>query len=144
MKNHYSYSASQNVFLMNEWSESYIAADSWPADAIEVSEEVFNEFSVPEEGKIRVAGKDGLPAWADIPPPTHDELVAAAEAEKQQRIDQANDYMNSKQWPGKAAMGRLKDAEKVKYNAWLDYLDELEEVDTTAAPDITWPVPPEV
>ncbi|WP_284296491.1 tail fiber assembly protein, partial [Citrobacter portucalensis] len=59
------------------------------------------------------------------------------------KIDQANDYMNSKQWPGKAAMGRLKDSEKVQYNAWLDYLDELEAVDTAAAPDIKWPEKPE-
>ncbi|MFG1167277.1 MULTISPECIES: tail fiber assembly protein, partial [Enterobacteriaceae] len=37
-----------------------------------------------------------------------------------------------------AAMGRLKDAEKVQYNAWLDYLDALELVDTSSAPDIEW------
>ncbi|HCN8307127.1 TPA: tail fiber assembly protein, partial [Escherichia coli] len=43
---------------------------------------------------------------------------------------------------GKAAMGRLKDAEKVQYNAWLDYLDALELVDTTSAPDIEWPEKP--
>ncbi|MRG31838.1 tail fiber assembly protein [Enterobacter cancerogenus] len=70
--------------------------------------------------------------------------VEIAEEEKQLRIDQANEYMNSKQWPGKAAMGRLKDEEKEQYNAWLDYLDALEAVDTTSAPDIEWPTPPEV
>ncbi|HAW9530542.1 TPA: tail fiber assembly protein, partial [Escherichia coli] len=71
-------------------------------------------------------------------------LVAATEAQKQLLIDQANEYMNSKQWLGKAAMGRLKDAEKVQYNAWLDYLDALEMVDTSGAPDIEWPTPPAV
>lgn len=49
--------------------------------------------------------------------------------------------MNSKQWPGKAAMGRLTDSEKAQYNAWLDYLDTLEIVDTSTAPDINWPIP---
>ncbi|HFV0559213.1 TPA: tail fiber assembly protein [Escherichia coli] len=68
--------------------------------------------------------------------------VAAAEAEKQARIYQANEFMNSKQWPGKAAMGRLNDSEKAKYNAWLDYLDALEAVDTSTAPHITWPASP--
>ncbi|TLI73090.1 tail fiber assembly protein, partial [Escherichia sp. E1130] len=72
------------------------------------------------------------------------DLISAAEAEKQNRIDQANDYMNSKQWPGKAAMGRLKDTEKAQYNLWLDYLDELEAVDTSTAPDIIWPEKPTV
>ena len=70
--------------------------------------------------------------------------VAAAGMKKQDLIDQANAYMNSKQWPGKAAMGRLKDAEKEQYNAWLDYLDALEVVDTSSAPDINWPDSPEV
>ncbi|EPA1793837.1 tail fiber assembly protein, partial [Escherichia coli] len=39
-------------------------------------------------------------------------------------------------------MGRLKDAEKEQYNAWLDYLDALEGVDTASAPVIIWPTPP--
>ncbi|MDV1270306.1 tail fiber assembly protein, partial [Citrobacter freundii] len=68
--------------------------------------------------------------------------VATADAEKQSRIDQANDYMNNKQWPGKSALGRMKDTEKGQYNLWLDYLDALEAVDTSSAPDIKWPTPP--
>ena len=39
-------------------------------------------------------------------------------------------------------MGRLKDEEKEQYNAWLDYLDALEAVDTSTAPDIVWPTAP--
>lgn len=70
--------------------------------------------------------------------------VATADAEKQSRIDQANDYMNNKQWPGKSALGRLKDTEKGQYNLWLDYLDALEAVDTSSAPDISWPSSPVV
>ncbi|HAI5538111.1 TPA: tail fiber assembly protein [Escherichia coli] len=69
--------------------------------------------------------------------------VAAADTEKNSRIDQTNDYINSKQWPGKAALGRLKDTEKVQYNMWLDYLDALEAVDTSSVPDINWPESPE-
>lgn len=68
--------------------------------------------------------------------------VAAAEAEKQSRIDQANDFMNRKQWPGKAVLGRLKGDELTQYNVWLDYWDVLEVVDTSRAPDIDWPIPP--
>lgn len=83
-----------------------------------------------------------MPTWVDIPPLCHEEEIAAAEAEKQYRIDQANEYINSKQWPGKAALGRLTDDEKAQYNEWLDYLDALESVDISSAPDINWPVPP--
>ncbi|HCQ0095424.1 Caudovirales tail fiber assembly protein [Escherichia coli] len=52
--------------------------------------------------------------------------------------------MNSRQWPGKAAIGRLKSEELAQYNLWLDYLDALELVDTSSAPDIEWPTPPAV
>ncbi|EFR17832.1 tail fiber assembly protein, partial [Escherichia coli] len=99
---------------------------------------------LPPKGKIRIAGENSFPAWTEIPPPTHEEQIAAAELEKQQLINQANDYMNSKQWPGKAAIGRLKGEELAQYNLWLDYLDALELVDTSGAPDIEWPTPPAV
>ncbi|WP_423244314.1 tail fiber assembly protein [Citrobacter portucalensis] len=120
----------------------YEASGLWPKDGIDVTDEISDEFTgQPPVGKMLGVGSDGMPAWVDIPPPSHEELVAQAEAEKQARIDQANEYMNSKQWPGKAAMGRLKDDEKAEYNAWLDYLDELEAVDISKAPDIAWPTP---
>lgn len=44
----------------------------------------------------------------------------------------------------KLALGRIKDDEKALLNAWLDYLDELEAVDVSTAPDIIWPVKPAV
>ena len=81
--------------------------------------------------------------WVTDADVQHAADVAAADTEKNSRIDQTNDYINSKQWPGKAALGRLKDSEKVQYNMWLDYLDALEAVDTSSAPDINWPESPE-
>lgn len=138
----YFYSAKKNAFYPVSLEDAYRDANSWPEDGVEVDDSVYLEYSAtPPEGKVRVA-KNGMPSWADIPPPTHEELVASANTEKQKRIDQANDNMNGKQWPGKAAMGRLKDSDKEQYNAWLDYLDELEAVDTSTAPDIKWPTPP--
>lgn len=78
------------------------------------------------------------------PPPTQEEKIAAAYAEKKRLIDEANDFINSKQLPGKAALGRLTNAEKGMYNAWLDYLDNIEAIDPSMAPDIIWPTVPEV
>ncbi|HCX4521977.1 TPA: tail fiber assembly protein [Escherichia coli] len=139
------YSASQNIILWSSLKDEFKANDSWPDDALALTDEQAEEFiNSPPEGKIRVAGEDGFPAWIDLPPPTHEELIADADSQKQYLIEQANDYINSKQWPGKAALGRLKDSEKEQYNLWLDYLDALEAVDTSSAPDINWPIPPEV
>lgn len=140
----YVYSPGENALFAISLKDSYEAANSWPEDGVAVDDAVASEFmGEPPEGKMRVAGNDGYPIWVDKPEPTREELVAAADAEKQERIDQANEYMNSKQWPGKAAMGRLKDTEKEQYNDWLDYLDALEAVDTLTAPDIIWPDKPE-
>ncbi|EKS6398482.1 tail fiber assembly protein [Enterobacter hormaechei] len=62
-----------------------------------------------------------------------------AELQKQTLISQANEYIDSKQWPSKLALGRLKDDEKASFNKWLDYLDALESVDPSKAPEIVWP-----
>ena len=51
--------------------------------------------------------------------------------------------MNRKQWPGKVAIGRLKEDELAQYNLWLDYLDALEAIDTSMIPDLEWPYLPE-
>ncbi|HCR1893061.1 TPA: tail fiber assembly protein, partial [Enterobacter asburiae] len=59
-------------------------------------------------------------------------------------IGVANDFMNSRQWPGKAAIGRLRGDDLTQYNLWLDYLDALEAVDTSSAPNIGWPTSPVV
>lgn len=72
----------------------------------------------------------------------HTALVFDAELQKQYLITQANDYINRKQWPGKAVMVRLSDTEKAQYSLWLDYLDALEVVDISSAPDINWPASP--
>lgn len=68
--------------------------------------------------------------------------ISAADSRQQTLINQANSFMNTKQWPGKAAIGRLRGEELIQYGNWLDYLDALEAVDTSSAPEIIWPAPP--
>ncbi|MGM8432051.1 tail fiber assembly protein [Enterobacter cloacae] len=139
----YAYSPSKNAFYYFGWKNEYDAAGTWPTDAIEVTDDIHEKYSAdPPKGKILIAGTDGMPTWGEAPPLTHDEIVAQAEAERINRIGVANDFMNGKQWPGKAAIGRLKGDELTKYNLWLDYLDELEAVDTSSAPNIVWPISP--
>lgn len=92
---------------------------------------------------MRGTGDDGLPVWVDVPPPTQEELIGQAERQKQILIDQANAFMNARQWPGKAVLGRLKGDDLTQYNNWLDYLDALESVEVTHAPEIIWPDTPD-
>lgn len=139
----YVYSAVNNAFYLTSMKEDYISGNCWPTDGVECDEDIFTEYTKePPTGKVRIAGKDGYPEWGELPALTHDEQVATAELKRQMLIEQANSNMNSKQWPGKAAMGRLSSDEKYQYGAWLDYLDELEAINVTNAPDIEWPIKP--
>ncbi|KAB0545596.1 tail fiber assembly protein [Pantoea stewartii subsp. stewartii] len=140
----YVFSPATNGFFLQELEAEYHNSGIWPADGIEVSDEVFVKFSAtPPEGKMRGVGSDSMPVWIDIPPPTQDELVSAATITRQALISQANTFMNSRQWPGKAALGRLKEDDLALYNKWLDYLDALYAVDLAKAPQITWPIKPD-
>lgn len=142
--NNYYFSPSTLAFYPEDLMLSYEAAGTLPDDIISVSGDMFATYSgTPPQGKSRGATEDGQPTWIDLPPLSHAEEVEVAEAQRQVRIDEANDYMNSKQWPGKAAIGRLKGEDLAQYNLWLDYLDALEMVDTSIAPDIEWPTPPQ-
>lgn len=138
------YSATTNAFYLPEKEADYKAQNVWPFDAVPVSDEVVSEFiAEPPAGQLRIAGDDGMPCWADIPPLTQAELQAVAEDERQWRISAANGYINSQQWPSKLTLKRLSTAEKATFTAWLDYLDALTAIDTATAPDIEWPEKPQ-
>ncbi|HBK1057804.1 TPA: tail fiber assembly protein [Salmonella enterica] len=144
MPANYAFSPVFKTFYSYLWKSEFEISGTWPADAVDVTDEVFNTYSVnPPEGMALGMGPDNLPCWVSPPPLTKEEQIEAAESEKQRRIDDANAYINGKQWPGKAALGRLKGDELSQYNLWLDYLDLLDVVDTSTAPDIEWPVKPE-
>ncbi|MDN3816940.1 tail fiber assembly protein [Morganella morganii] len=82
---------------------------------------------------------------ADIlrqPKLTQAQRIEMAEEQKQYLISEV--HTETQMLQTKLALGRIKDDEKTLLNAWLDYLDELEAVDVSTAPDIIWPVKPEV
>ncbi|EIN8204241.1 tail fiber assembly protein, partial [Escherichia coli] len=107
--------------------------------------ETYEQFlGLHPEGKEIGADSSGRPVWINSPPPSKEDEVLTAEMKKISLVSEVNTYINTHQWPGKAAIGRLKGDELEQYNLWLDYLDALELVDTSGAPDIEWPTPPAV
>ncbi|HCR3444354.1 TPA: tail fiber assembly protein [Morganella morganii subsp. morganii] len=74
------------------------------------------------------------------PPPTKQQLIEQAEAQKQYLIAEVN--AETQMLQTKLALKRIKADELELLNAWLDYLDLLEAVDTSTAPDIIWPQKP--
>lgn len=139
----YFYSASENGFVDGDKKEVYERAGTWPTDAVEVDAATFAEFTgEPQTGKVRIAGDDGKPAWGDVPAKSQAEMVAEAEETRQQLVDTAMQSVSTIQL--KLQVGRtLTDAEATKLNIVLDYIDAVNAIDTTSAPDIKWPIPPE-
>lgn len=87
----YLYSPSNNAFYPVELYFDYIYHGTWPDDAIAVDDSVYREFAanVAPEGKIRAAGEDSMPCWADVPAPTEAQIVARNTA-TQNRLLQAS------------------------------------------------------
>lgn len=81
--------------------------------------------------------------WVTDPIAQKDNDIADAGKVQKSLIDSANQIINSKQWPGKAVLGRLNENEHKSYNFWLDYLDKLAIIDLSNAPDIVWPEQPQ-
>lgn len=127
------------------WSldERDLYPNTFPDTGVEVDEATKEKYSgAAPEGKMLGADKKGHPVWLDIPPLPKEQLIKQAEAQKQYLI--AEVHTETEMLRTKLALGRIKEDEKALLNAWLDYLDELEAVDVSTAPDIIWLVKPEV
>lgn len=75
------------------------------------------------------------------PPPTKAQLIEQAEIQKQYLA--AEVHTETEMLRTKLALKRIKPDEEALLIAWLDYLDELEAVDASTAPDIDWPQKPQ-
>lgn len=80
--------------------------------------------------------------WVTDTEAQHSAAVEAAEAQRQSLIDAAMASISLIQLKLRAGR-KLTQAETTRLNAVLDYLDALEMVDTSSAPDIEWPELPE-
>lgn len=130
------------AFYLDALKSDYDRAGSWPGDVIPVSEAIYQEFSgAAPAGKRLISDVEGLPAWGDALPPTHDELIKAAELEKDSLRSRAD-----------AMIAPLQDAvdldmatsdEAASYSAWRKYRVLLNRVDTSSPDAIQWPEMPE-
>ncbi|MER2473647.1 tail fiber assembly protein [Photorhabdus laumondii] len=138
----YYYSAKTNAFYPIELQQNYIASGSLPDDIIEVGIDIYQEYAannVPE-GKYRIAGQNGLPEWADIPPPTKEELQQYVESKKQQFIVEASQQIAPLQ--DAVDLGIATQEEEAALLVWKKYRVMLNRIDISLAPDIEWPEQP--
>lgn len=138
----YLYDFNTNAFYPFALQADYEAAGMWPEDGVEIDEETFAAFQKPPTGKMRIAGEDGYPAWADIPPPARSELIARIEVERL-RLMNAADFAIA-DWRTELALGEISDDDKTKLSAWMAYKRQVKAVsaDDAIADDFEWPVKP--
>ncbi|WP_158780586.1 tail fiber assembly protein [Pantoea sp. BAV 3049] len=125
------YSPSEKGFFAEE-----IEYNNLPDDLVTISEDVYSQLiSGQADGKIISAGDDGKPFLSDP------DYVSEAEQKKSSLTRgamQSVDVIQLKLQAGRT----LTDTEKATLNAVLDYIDSLEAVDTSNAPNIVWPDSP--
>ena len=139
----YYFDGAGKVFYPVSNKQAYIEAGMWPETGVKVSADVYYIYGgTPPEGKILSADKKGNPVWADAPKPTKEELIQAAEYERQRLLKLADATMFD--WRTELMLGEISDANRVKLSAWMTYKNEVKSADVTTDPEhVNWPVPPE-
>ena len=136
--NKYKWSAKYNAFFPIEMLPAYQSSWDDLSDLIDIDDSVVAEFNgKPPEGKVRGV-VDNMPAWVDIPLPTYEEKIAAAEAIKLNLKANADSEIAWRQDAVDA--GIATDEETDALADWKKYRVLLMRVDT-AKPD--WPMLPE-
>lgn len=109
--------------------------------------EIYANAVAGNYGSVAIAPADGATyfwidgAWVnEANAYTHDELVAQAEATRNNLLATARKTIS--EWQSELLLGTITDDEKAQLVAWLAYIKLLKAVDTSTAPDITWPPVP--
>lgn len=133
------YSSKTQGFYPSDEEEQvpYDESGNLPDDLTEISDEDYSAWVNPPAGKCSAWVK-GKPVLIDAPAVNY---VQEAEMKRQKLLSEAQAATYTINL--KLAMGRtLTDKEKVKVNAWLDYVDALNDIDLSTASDIDWPEQP--
>lgn len=135
MENKYFYSPSNGGFYQ---SQIHIAI---PDDALEITKKDYESLlDGNSKGKLITAGENGFPVLSEPALPTAEQYTAIAESQKVRLLDTATLKINPLQ--DAVDLGIATDDEKTQLLAWKKYRVSVNRVDTSEAPDITWPVAP--
>lgn len=148
------------------------STDIDPGDEVDGKIAVFNNgvWSQEEDhrGEIVYSTTDGMPSTIDYIGPVHDGYttttpsgpydkwdgekwvtdtdaqhaadVEAADQQKAVLLTQAQETISF--WQTELQLGIISDEDKASLIAWMNYIKAVQAVDTSKAPDITWPTPP--
>ncbi len=132
-------------FLPTVLKPSYLSTGQWDeSEGVFVGEDVYLEFTAYNPGKVVGVGEDKLPCWIDDTLPTYEGSIESANMHKSELLNKAKNAISI--WQTKLILNRLSDEDKIKLNAWLDYIEKLESIDPNSVEDpstIQWPTAPE-
>ncbi|KAB7697000.1 tail fiber assembly protein [Plesiomonas shigelloides] len=80
-------------------------------------------------------------AWVTDTEAAHAAEVAKADDDKSNRLTAAKQHISL--WQTQLQLGMISDTDKASLIAWMNYITALQAVDTSTAPDIDWPIPPD-
>lgn len=142
MTDYYLYSPEEDAFYPYSMKISYEDAGSWPGNGTDVDFSTFIEFTQnTPAGKKRGSDDNGYPVWVDIPPLTQQQLIADAELLKKSLTTEAN--QKTQLWQTQLMLGIITGEDKASLTEWMLYVQKVQTVDTSTAPDIIWPEKPE-
>ncbi|NWA23732.1 tail fiber assembly protein [Pseudomonas gingeri] len=138
------FSAFTAGFYPADEKDIYVAAGTWPVDAIEMSEAEVSEFWCVQapDGKLLGADAGGRPAWVDIPAPSVEELTSRAVALMNQYISAATVAIAPLQ--DAVDLDIATDADTANLKLWKQYRVAINRVSEQPGYPATigWPTPP--
>ncbi|MFP1844470.1 tail fiber assembly protein [Lonsdalea quercina] len=136
------YSETLNGFIPEAWKDDGSYSDeTWPADAVLLTDEEKSTYwkqNAPEGKKL--GGVNGRPEWVDIPEPTKDEYISSAVEKKKDLLQEVNTATQI--WQTQLALGMISDDDKSTLILWMKYAQQVQAINTSLAPEITWPEKP--
>lgn len=139
----YIYSKETNSFYPKELEEEYKNAGNWPDSYVDVSEEEHAKFiAALATGKSIIPSSNGYPTLTTVTIYSPEDFVRFARLERDGLANKATQTISAiqlKQMNGK----ELSSSEKEKLNKVLNYLEALDNVELSKAPEISWPQFPE-
>ncbi|HEI8296062.1 tail fiber assembly protein [Proteus mirabilis] len=138
----YYYSPKKNEFYPEQLKQDYLNMGVFPPDVIEVSDEVWLEFAgnLAPEGKIRIAGKNGIPIWEDVPPLSELEIIKTRR--KKQEICLNEVMYHIQFWQTQLMLNMINEEDKKKLMEWVKYAQALKDIDLENS-EVEFPQKPE-
>lgn len=136
----YIFDKKTNAFYPVVLQREYENAGMWPESGVGITEEVFASFQNTPEGKMLGSDKEGNPVWVDVPPLTHEQHVAIAESQKQALIAEASE--KTELWRTQLMLGIITEEDEASLKEWMQYVQKVQAIDTSDAPDIELPLKP--